>query len=109
MSGRLIAAGPTSSTNLREFAFAVSSRIACAPLKPNALGVLSIQTAQHDALLLPTAAVRHDGDKTFVYVVGKSGRERRSVAIGSKESGMVEIKKGVGTDDEVLLPAMGSS
>ena len=78
-------------------------------LKPDMTANVSIQTAQHDALLLPTAAVRQDGDKTFVYVVGKSGRERRSVAIGSRESGLVEIKKGVGADDEVLLPAMGSS
>ena len=78
-------------------------------LKPDMTANVSIQTVQHDALLLPTAAVQRDGDQTFVYVIGKSGRQRRTVAVGSKESGMVEIKKGIAADDEVVLPLMTSS
>jgi RND family efflux transporter MFP subunit len=78
-------------------------------LKPDMTANVSIQTAQHDALLLPNAAVQHQGDQAFVYVVGKSGRERRPVALGNKESGMIEIKKGVGPSDEVLIPPTGSS
>src|SRR5215469_458891 len=74
-------------------------------LKPDMTANVSIQTAQHDALLLPTAAVRREGDQTFVYVAAKNGRERKPVAIGSKENGMIEIKKGIGPDDAVLLPA----
>lgn len=74
-------------------------------LKPDMTANVSIQTAQHDALLLPAAAVRREGDQTFVYVATKNGRERRPVALGSKENGMIEIKKGIGPDDAVLLPA----
>ena len=76
-----------------------------AALKPDMTANVSIQTAQHDALLLPAAAVRREGDQTFVYVAAKNGRERKPVAIGSKENGMIEIKKGIGPDDAVLLPA----
>ena len=74
-------------------------------LKPDMTANVSIQTAQHDALLLPAAAVRRQGDQTFVYVAAKNGRERKAVAVGSKENGMIEIKKGIGPNDAVLLLA----
>jgi multidrug efflux pump subunit AcrA (membrane-fusion protein) len=73
-------------------------------LKPDMTANVSIQTAQHDALLLPAAAVQHEGDQAFVYIGAKNGRERKRVAIGGKENGMVEIKKGIGPDDAVLVP-----
>lgn len=73
-------------------------------LKPDMTANVSIQSVQHEALLLPTAAVQRDAEQTFVYVVGKNGRERRGVAVGAKENGMVEIRKGVGVEDSVLLP-----
>ncbi len=78
-------------------------------LKPDMTANVSIQTAQHDALLLPAAAVQREGDQTFVYVAAKNGRERKAVAVGSKENGMVEIKKGIGPDDAILLPANTSA
>jgi RND family efflux transporter MFP subunit len=74
-------------------------------LKPDMTANVSIQTAQRDALLLPAAAIQHEGDQTFVYVAAKNGRERKPVTIGSKENGMIEIKKGIGPDDAVLLQA----
>lgn len=74
-------------------------------LKPDMTANVSIQTAQHDALLLPAAAVQREGDQTFVYVAAKNGRERKPVAVGNKENGMVEIKKGIGPEDAVVLPA----
>jgi len=73
-------------------------------LKPDMTANVSVQTTQHDAWLLPTAAVQHEGDQTFVYIAAKNGRERKPVAIGTKENGMVEIRKGIGPDDAVVLP-----
>jgi multidrug efflux pump subunit AcrA (membrane-fusion protein) len=78
-------------------------------LKPDMTANVSIQTAQHDALLLPAGAVRHEGDQMFVYVAAKNGRERRAVAVGGKENGMIEIKKGLGPEDMVLVPANGGA
>jgi HlyD family secretion protein len=72
-------------------------------LKPDMTANVSIQTAQHMALLLPAAAVQRDGDQSFVYVQGKDGTYRRPVVIGSKETGMVEIKRGISSDENVLL------
>lgn len=72
-------------------------------LKPDMTANVAIQTAQHDALLLPAAAVEHEGDETFVYVPGKGGPEKKPVAVGSKEKGQIEIRKGVSPGDSVLL------
>src|SRR6266446_7046976 len=41
-------------------------------LKPDMTANVSIQTTQRDALLLPAAAVQHEGDQTFVYVAAKN-------------------------------------
>ena len=78
-------------------------------LKPDMTANVSIQTAQHDALLLPAAAVQREGDQTFVYVAAKNGRQRKAVAVGPKENGMVEIKKGIGPDDAVVIPGTGGA
>ena len=72
-------------------------------LKPDMTANVSIKTAQHTALLLPAAAVQRDGEQSFVYVQGKSGPDRRPVVIGTKENGMVEIKRGISGNDDVLL------
>lgn len=76
-------------------------------LKPDMTANVSIQTAQHEALLLPAAAVQRDGQQSFVYVPGKSGPDRKPVVAGTKESGMVEIKRGLSAGDEVLLMPVG--
>jgi RND family efflux transporter MFP subunit len=78
-------------------------------LKPDMTANVSIHTGQHDALLLPAAAVQREGDQTFVYVAAKNGRERKAVAVGPKENGMVEIKKGIGPDDAVVVPGTGGA
>lgn len=78
-------------------------------LKPDMTANVSVQTAQHAALLLPASGVQRDGDQSFVYVQGKNGPDRRPVVVGTKENGMVEIKRGISESDDVLLvPASGS-
>lgn len=72
-------------------------------LKPDMTANVSIQTAQHVALVLPPAAIQRDGEETFVYLAGKAQPERRLVVTGSKEGGVIEIKKGVSEADSVLL------
>jgi HlyD family secretion protein len=77
-------------------------------LKPDMTANVSVQTAQHEALLVPAAAVHRDGEQSYVYVRGKRGPDRKPVLIGTKEKGMVEIKRGISASDEVLLtPANG--
>lgn len=72
-------------------------------LKPDMTANVSIQTAQHEALVLPSSAIQRDGEQTFVFLAGKSPPERRPVVTGNKEGGAVEIKRGISEADNVLL------
>lgn len=72
-------------------------------LKPDMTANVSIQTAQHDALLLPAAAVQRSGDQNFVYIPGKAGPEKKPVVVGNKDRGMIEIKKGVSPAGDILM------
>lgn len=74
-------------------------------LKPDMTANVSIQTAQHEALLLPAEALHREGEQVFVYVAGANRPERKPVVPGGKEGASVEIKKGLSADDAVLLPA----
>jgi len=79
-------------------------------LKPDMTANVSVRTAQHNALLLPTTTVQRDGDQCFVYITGRNGPERKPVVVGTKEAGMFEIKRGISQSDEVLLlPAGGAA
>ena len=72
-------------------------------LKPDMTANISIQTTQHEALVLPSAAVQRDGEQTFVYLAGRTPPERRPVVTGAKEAGMVEIRRGISETDTVLV------
>jgi len=72
-------------------------------LKPDMTTNVSIQTAQHEALVLPSSAVQRDGEQTFVYLAGNGSPQRRPVITGNKEGGVIEIKRGISQADNVLL------
>jgi macrolide-specific efflux system membrane fusion protein len=78
-------------------------------LKPDMTANVSIETAQHVALVLPPAAIERDGEQSFVYMAGNAQPERRLVVTGSKEGGVVEIKKGISERDSVLLFSSGET
>jgi len=66
---------------------------------------VSIRTAQHKALIVPSQAVQREGEQTFVYVATRNGPVRRSVMVGAKDRGNIEIKEGISPDDEILSVA----
>src|SRR5215469_147037 len=74
-------------------------------LKPDMTANVSIQTAQHDALLVPAGAIQQDGEQSFLYVAGKTAPEKKPIVIGAKDGVMVEVKRGVSAGDDILLPA----
>lgn len=76
-------------------------------LMPDMTANISIQTTQHEALMLASAAVQRDGEQTFVYLAGRTPPERRAVVTGAKEAGMVEIRRGISEADTVLVPSAG--
>lgn len=74
-------------------------------LKPDMTANVSIETAKHEALLVPSNAVQHDGEQTFLYLSTQNGPQRRRVVVGAKDGESTEIKKGISLGDEILLPS----
>lgn len=73
-------------------------------LKPGMLMVIDVIRARRRALLVPEEAIVPIRDKTFVYVVGASGRVRRvAVRLGMRRPGMVEIRRGLKPGDRVVV------
>ena len=73
-------------------------------LKPDMTANVTIQTARHNALVLPSGAIQRDGQETFIYIAAGTRPERRAVIVGNHEDGIVEIKRGISRADKVLLP-----
>jgi len=73
-------------------------------LKPDMTANVSITTAKRQVMSLPAAAVQQEGGDVFVWVLSGGRREKRTVVVGSKDGGMVEVRKGLSAADQVLLP-----
>jgi macrolide-specific efflux system membrane fusion protein len=71
-------------------------------LKPDMTANISIRTAERQALVIPNAAVQREGDERFVYVDDGGRLTKRQVAIGVREGGVTEVKRGLTTSDRVL-------
>jgi RND family efflux transporter MFP subunit len=71
-------------------------------LKPDMTANVAIRTAERQALVVPNAALQREGDERFVYVDDAGRLAKRSVSVGVREVGVVEIKKGLTTADRVL-------
>jgi hypothetical protein len=78
-------------------------------LKPDMTANVTVRTAQHSALVLPSEAVQQDGEQNCVYVSGPNGPQRRLVIVGTRYQSGIEIKKGVTAGDNVLIAVAGSS
>ncbi|MGH9709370.1 MAG: efflux RND transporter periplasmic adaptor subunit, partial [Candidatus Acidiferrales bacterium] len=76
-------------------------------LKPDMTANISIRTAEHQALVIPNAAIQRDGEERFVYVTRNGEQEKQRVTIGTREEAFTEIRKGLSVNDHVL--ANGSS
>jgi RND family efflux transporter MFP subunit len=71
-------------------------------LKPDMTANISVRTAERQALVVPGAAVQRDGEDRFVYVDAHGSLTKRPVTIGTRESRVTEIKKGLAGTDRVL-------
>ena len=71
-------------------------------LKPDMTANIAIRTAERQALVVPNAALQREGDERFVYVEEAGRLAKRSVSVGVREAGVVEIKKGLTASDRVL-------
>jgi len=72
-------------------------------LKPDMTANVSIRTAERDALVLPSEAVQHEGTDRYVYVASGNDIVKRPVQVGTREGGVVEIRRGVAPEERILL------
>ncbi len=72
-------------------------------LKPDMTANVSIRTAEREALVVPSPAVQREGAERFVWVEKDSELVRRSVTVGTRDTGFTEIRQGLGPGDRVLV------
>ncbi len=65
--------------------------------------VTIVTAARNDVLLIPEAALRTVGDRSFVVVETDNGTEEREVELGYRGNGRVEIVSGLAEGDLVVL------
>jgi RND family efflux transporter MFP subunit len=75
-------------------------------LKPDMTANISIKTAERQALVIPDEAVQRDGEQRFVYIDDAGHLTKRLIAIGVREAGVTEIKKGLSVSDRVLTSSV---
>ncbi|NCC29096.1 MAG: efflux RND transporter periplasmic adaptor subunit [Gammaproteobacteria bacterium] len=75
-------------------------------LKPGLLMRVELLVDPRDALVVPEAAILHQGQDHFVQVVveneGGLTSERRQVRIGARKPGLVEVREGLAEGDRVI-------
>lgn len=76
-------------------------------LKPGLLMQVELLVDPRDGLVVPEAAILHQGQDHFVQVIveGDEGltSERRQVRIGTRKPGLVEVREGLAEGDRVIV------
>lgn len=62
-----------------------------------------LQAEHADAIVVPTAAVQHDGLGDFVYAAEKNKAKRLYVTLGVSEAGKTMIEKGLAADAQIIV------
>ncbi len=55
------------------------------------------------ALMVPEEAILAQGDKTFAFVVEDGKAIRRTVQLGTRQGGLVEVTEGVAENDQIVI------
>ena len=73
-------------------------------LKPGLTAGLEIVVAptREDVLVIPVQAVLSVGEKSYVYVLGNNGPQRRELLVGASNDQKIEVQDGV-TDGELVI------
>jgi HlyD family secretion protein len=59
---------------------------------------------RRDALVVPRAAVREDGGKRYVFVLGGDRLQRREISVGITSASKYEVLSGLKLNDRIALP-----
>jgi RND family efflux transporter MFP subunit len=72
-------------------------------LKPDMTANVSVQTAEREALVVPSQAILRDGFERYVYVEKDGALVKRTVIVGSRDNGGTEIRQGIGPNDKIAI------
>lgn len=72
-------------------------------LRPGQFMSASLTLRERQALVIPEQAVMIRGDETYIFVAEDGIARRRSVVLGSRMPGMVEVAEGLTAEDEVIV------
>jgi len=73
-------------------------------LKPGMFGRIGIVIDMHaNALQIPRSAIVESAGQSSVFVVSEGVVERRTISTGYAESGRIEILRGLGSTDEIVV------
>jgi len=64
---------------------------------------LAVILERHEAVMIPEEAIVVEGSDTFVFVADNGKAARKSIDIGQREVGAVEVVSGVSAGDEVVV------
>jgi RND family efflux transporter MFP subunit len=73
-------------------------------LKPGMTAIVDINVDRHeDVIAVPVQAVMQEEDKTWCYVDGRHGLERRELKLGASSDSMVQIVEGLDAGERIVL------
>lgn len=78
-------------------------------LKPDMTANISIQTAKHKAMVIPSGAIHREGDQRFVIVLRNGAQKKQYVSTGDRDATATEIVNGLNPSDRVLMETAAGS
>jgi membrane fusion protein, heavy metal efflux system len=72
-------------------------------LKPEMFAAIHVDLGKHNAIVVPSTAVIHEGQTTVVYVANNGKPEQRNVTTGRAVDGKVEITSGLEAGQQVAV------
>lgn len=72
-------------------------------LKPEMFATIHVSIGKHNAIVVPSSAVIHEGQTTTVFVANNGKSEQRSVTIGQAVDGKVEITSGLQVGQQIAV------
>ncbi|MGM0450801.1 MAG: efflux RND transporter periplasmic adaptor subunit [Pseudomonadota bacterium] len=72
-------------------------------LRPGQFMSVQLTLGRRDSLVIPEQAVLTRGDDQFVYVAEDGQARRRTLALGSREPGLVEVRDGLSAEDQLII------
>lgn len=72
-------------------------------LKPEMFATIHVDIGKHDAIVVPSSAVIHEGQATTVFVDNSGKPEQRNITTGQAIDGKVEVKSGLQIGQQIAV------